>query len=186
MQTHVPRSVPVCLSGKPVVVSYSDGEDTGGVGVAVWHPRLVFPLAAYLQVPSCLRDLWALQRGQGSVRDHRDIYEIEAIGPLLLLDRWPQLFEGALWVHFIDNAAAQASLTRGSSSVMNGEVIVGLTWKRIVDLWCSPWFDRVSSSRNPVDGLSRGRFEGPWQRVETISFPNGLLEEIEHEVSRFG
>ena len=28
-----------------------------------------------------------------------------------------------------------------------------------------PWFDRVESSSNPVDGLSRGADEGPWVGV---------------------
>ena len=73
-----------------------------------------------------------------------------------------------------DNAAALSCLVIGSSSACEGDVIIGVTWSRIQCLEVFPWFDRVDSSSNPVDGLSRGRLAGPW-RVSRLTFPVSLL-----------
>ena len=187
LRKHVPRAIPVSLRHLKVVVSYSDGEGTGGVGVAVWHPDLPKPRAAYMIVPWLLRRLWALQSSKTfKGHDQRDIFEIEAVGPLIALDMWPELFRGVLWLHFIDNAAAQASLTRGSSSVESGDALVSLTWQRVVGLRCLPWFDRVASPSNPVDGLSRGDMEGDWSKVEEARVPRGLLPRIRDELEKRG
>ena len=43
-------------------------------------------------------------------------FEIEAVGPLVLLENFPDLFRGSLWLHFLDNAAALSNLVNGSSS----------------------------------------------------------------------
>ena len=183
LRSYTPRSIPVNLSRLKVVVSYSDGEGTGGVGVALWYSDTSRPKAAFMMVPWLLRKLWALQTSKmlrGS--EQRDIFEIEAIGPLLILDLWPELLENCLWIHFIDNSAAQAALTRGSSSVESGDAIVSATWKRIVTVRCLPWFDRVESDANPVDGLSRGRMDGPWNAVQTATIPRGLLSNIKAEL----
>ena len=81
-----------------------------------------------------------------------------------------------LWVHYIDNVAAQYSLVRGSSSISSGDVVVGETWKRIQRLGIYPYFDRVASKSNPVDGLSRGRSDGPWVQVLKAKLPANLSE----------
>jgi hypothetical protein len=187
LRQHKPRAIPVSLKELITVVTYSDGEGTGGVGVAIWHPALRKPKAAFMRVPWLLRRLWALQsqkmfRGE----DQRDIFEIEAIGPLLILDLWPDLLENALWLHFIDSAAAQAALTRGSSSVESGDAIVSLTWKRVIDRNVLPWFDRVESKANPIDGVSRGKMSGPWDEVLVADVPKGLLPVLSEELSRRG
>ena len=187
LRRHVPRSIYVDLASWPVVVSYSDGEGSGDGGVAVWHPALPKPRAAFLQVPWMLRRLWALQSSRTfKGTDQRDIFEIEAIGPLLLLDLWPELFRSVLWLHFIDNSSAQAALARGSSTVESGDAIVGLTWERIVSLRCLPWFDRVASKSNPVDGLSRGQLQGPWGEVVRAEVPKGLLHRLRDELTASG
>ena len=80
----------------------------------------------------------------------------------------------ALWLHFIDNEAAQHALVRGSSSVQSGDVVVGETWKRIQALGAYFYVDRVESEANPVDGLSRGRREGPWKQVVKARLPSNL------------
>ena len=36
---------------------------------------------------------------------HNDIFEIEAVGPLVILQKYPELLRGCLWLHFVDNAA---------------------------------------------------------------------------------
>ena len=187
LRTYTPRSIPVNLSSLKVVISYSDGEGTGGVGVALWYSDTRRPKAAFMVVPWLLRRLWALQTSKvfrGA--EQRDIFEIEAIGPLLILDLWPELLKNCLWVHYIDNSAAQAALTRGSSSVESGDAIVSATWKRIVEIRCLPWFDRVESDSNPVDGLSRGRMMGPWREVQKAKIPPGLLMNIKAELRTRG
>ena len=95
-----------------------------------------------------------------------------------VLANYPALQKGRMWLHFIDNAAALSSLVNGSS-VCEGVVIIGATWSRIQCLEVFPWFDRVDSSSNPVDGLSRGRLAGPWT-VSRLTFPVSLLPALRH------
>ena len=59
-------------------------------------------------------------------------------------------------------------------------MLVGYTWQLISEVKALPWFDRVESKANPVDGLSRGRFEGDWQLVP-ISWPQELFDILESE-----
>ena len=75
-----------------------------------------------------------------------------------------------MWIHFIDNTAAEASLISGSSGLSVVDHM-GLTWERIPKqrLWL--FVDRVESEANPVDGLSRGVIVGPWKGVEQVEFP---------------
>ena len=95
------------------------------MGVAIWENVRRPPKAAFYKTPWLLRKLWVRQNARSG--PGRDIFEIEAIGPLIILGLWPELLAGALWLHFIDNAAAQAALVRGSSSVRSGDALVGRT-----------------------------------------------------------
>ena len=122
-------------------------------------------------------------RNHGEAAEMSDIYCIEAIGPLAILTTWPNILKNALWVHYIDNVASQYSLVKGSSSIAAGDVIVGETWKKIQSLGTFAYFDRVESEANPVDGLSRGRREGPWQRVVRARLPDNLQELLAAEKS---
>jgi hypothetical protein len=97
-------------------------------------------MAGFLMVPECVRDLWAKQKSRRE--PHTDIFEIEAIGPLLLLEAYPEILKGTLFLHFIDNSAALAALVKGSSSVQSGDVIAGRTWSLIAKLGIHAWFDR--------------------------------------------
>ena len=172
-----PREIPRTLH-ITTYITYSDGEGSdAGVGVAVWGGSLGKPLAAFLTVPREVRLLWTAQRNF-SPAGQRDIFEIEAVGPLVILATWPGLLTGSYWIHFIDNTAAQASLVKGSSSVMSGDAIVGITWGMVAHQRIMPWFDRVDSKSNPVDGLSRGRTTGPWQEVRRGRLPGELLRSL--------
>ena len=98
--------------------------------------------------------------GQQSVLDDpsldvNDIMEIEGIAPLSILHNWGHIMSHSLWIHFIDNAAAFGALVKGSSSVVQHDIIVGATWELIAKLDILAWFDRVDSKSNPVDGISR-------------------------------
>jgi hypothetical protein len=37
------------------------------------------------------------------------------------------------------------------------------SWHMVGKLGACPWFDRVDTKSNPVDGLSRGDLQGPWK-----------------------
>ena len=63
-------------------------------------------------------------------------------------------------------------------SIACGDVIVGETWKRIQQLNIYPYFDRVESKANPVDGLSRGRSEGPWRQVDRARLPGDIEKKL--------
>ena len=155
----------------PLAVSYSDGEgESAGVGVALFLPS-GHARAGYLRVPDELRRMWTEQR---DLADARDIFQIEAVGPLLVLVNWGALIQNHLWIHFIDNEGSLAALAKGSSSVLSGEVIVGMTHELVSKYGVVPWFDRVDSASNPVDKLSRGAMSGPWRLVR-IRFPRDLL-----------
>ena len=131
-------------------------------------------VAMYTEVPRVLRRLWAKQvRGLFS-----DIFQVEAVGPLLLAHNYGERLRGRYWLHFIDNSSAQYSIIKGSSSVDSGDIIVGATWSLIAELQSWLWIDRVASKSNPIDGVSRLDFTGPWAGVGRAHFPLGFLEEV--------
>ena len=96
--------------------------------------------------------------------------------------QWPALISDRLWIHLIDNAAAEASLIRGSSSVASGDTIVSQTWKRVVQFNALLRIHRVASKSNPVDGLSRGLVTGDWKFVEQATIPRELFRRIKYEL----
>ena len=174
------REVPINPHLMPLAISYSDGEgETAGVGIALWLPdgRI---LGGFTRVPDEIRKLWSRW---GTLDDIRDIYQIEAVGPLLVLFNWGHLFRDHLWIHFIDNEGALASLAKGSSSVLSGEIIVGFTHELAASLGITGWYDRVDTHSNPVDKLSRGEMAGPWKLVR-IRFPPSLLQRIAESEGR--
>ena len=68
--------------------------------------------AGVLRVPEEVRILWDRQK---NLDRFIHIFEIEAVGPLVLLENFPDQFRGSLWLHFLDNAAALSNLVNGSS-----------------------------------------------------------------------
>ena len=181
LASYTPRAIPVFMDKLDVVVSYSDGEGAdAGLGVAVWSSRCPNgPLAAFCKIPEPIRRLWSRQKEEG----FNDIFLIEAIGPLSILTTFPKILKGSLWLHYIDNVASEYSLVKGSSSIRSGDIVVGETWRMIQKLGIYAYFDRVASESNPVDGLSRGRREGPWQRIVKAKLPTNLEELLAAERS---
>ena len=174
LRNFTPRPIPTALENLPVVVSYSDGEGgLAGIGAAIWHPWKSHPLAVYSEVPVALREHWRLV---GGTEGFEDIFLVEALGPLLLLLTFPKLLVNCMWLHFIDNSAAEASLIRGTSASRLGDHVVGLTWAIIQKRTIWSYFDRVASKSNPTDGISRREFKGPWKQVYKVPFP---LEQVE-------
>ena len=170
-----PRKIPLNLDRLPLYVSYSDGEGEGaGVGVAVWLPD-DSSVAGFMKLPMEVRHSWSRAKTCG---DFYDIYEIEAVGPALILHNFGDVFvDGCLWMHFIDNEAALATLVKGSSAVLAGECITAYTHSMVAKSGMWTWFDRVASDDNPVDKLSRGSLVGPWQ-LRDIEFPPILLDNL--------
>ena len=85
--------------------------------------------------------------------DYRDIFLVEAVGPLLILIAFPKVMRGALGIRLVDNATADSSLVSGSSSIDAGDHVAGMTWEMISQRRLWPYFDGVRSKSNPVDGL---------------------------------
>ena len=163
-----------------LVVSYSDGEGAkAGLGIAVWSSRCPNgPLAAFCEIPQSVRNLWDRRAGK---EEYNDIFLIEAIGPPSILETFPNIVKNSLWLHFIDNVAAEHSLIKGSSSIPSGDVVIAETWRRIQKLNTYAYFDRFMSESNPVDGLSRGRSIGPWRQVDEAKLPPSLAQLLEDE-----
>ena len=104
-----------------------------------------------------------------------DVFEIEAIAPLLVLVDLPTVLESLVSLHFVDNSVALSSLVRGNSSVQSDDVIVGETWKRVLARNTRPWLDRVDSKSHPVVGLSRGVLHHG--HLQFFRFPNKVLQQ---------
>lgn len=186
LANYVKREVPLFPMVEKPVVSYSDGEgcSSGGFGTALWDPQLEAPVAGFMEIPEPVRRLWASQRSkQLPTEELSDIFYIEAIGPAMVMEQWPQRLQGRPWIHSIDNVGAQCCIVRGSSRAEAGDAVVNYTWGRVAHLRTFLWVDRVASKSNPVDGLSRGVFRGPWKSVERLRFPRALLEAIQEALS---
>ena len=163
------RVIPTRVDQLPVTISYSDGEGAfGQIGVAIWRQGCAIGRAGVIRVPKEVRDRWDPKRKCGR---YNDIFEVEALGPLVVLTNFADVVRGSLWLHLVDNAASSSTLVSGSSSVESGDLISGLTWSLIAGLRCLPWFDRVDTHSNPVDGLSRGKLEGRGV-LEPLCFPS--------------
>ena len=141
------------------------------------------PRAAFMEIPTEVRRMWRMQEGRSS---KADIFEIEGVGPLAIATTWPMLIQGRPWLHFIDHQGAQMCLVRGSGNSRNGDVISGLTWTAVQATQSWLWLERVMSESNPIDGVSRGVKDGPWQSVEECRLPRVLLQALRREGRREG
>ena len=99
-----------------------------------------------------------------------EIFEIEAASQALILSNRGKHLRGHLRIHFIDNSAGQGAFVCGPSSAHEADLLVRYTLQLIFEVMALPQFDKVEPSANPVDGLSRGRFEGDG-RLAPISWP---------------
>ena len=151
------------------------------MGVALWHYDGRPPLAAFMKIPLEIRRLWSTAHST-ALRSERvnDIYSIEAVGPAILMEMYPKLLANELWVHFIDNVGSQMCLVKGSASCQCPDEVIGFTWEEVARLRTLLYTDCVASADNPVDGLSRGKFEGPWRRVQQARLPRDLIRRIQH------
>ena len=167
-------------SGTPFVITMSDGEGTGSVAAAIWSPLepggVHQPRWFQLDLPPAA--LYAWSEGK-ELEPQRHINKIEAIVPAICLCTWSHLIRGSLWLHFIDNDGALACLVSGCSKSSSLSAVVDYTWAQIPVLGCWPWFERVPSKCNIVDGLSRKIFStalaNDWVR-DSAQLPEPLLD----------
>ena len=78
---------------------------------------------------------------------------------------------------FMDYKLGRASSADVCDSSVGTNPIVGYIWKLVERLDIFPWFDRVDSESNPVDGLSRQDLRGPWQLVDLVFLGSSLRAE---------
>ena len=104
-----PRPIPWLVHNRRLVVTYSDGEGSGHVGVAIWSSEVSRSQGGRIRVPDVVRKIWtACRRLLGA--EFNDIQEVEGIGPLLALTTWKSALTDALWMHYIDNNGALSCL----------------------------------------------------------------------------
>ena len=102
-----------------------------------------------IDLPPSVLEAWSQST---DLEPQRHINKIEAIVLAICLCTWPNLIRGSLWLHFIDIDGALACLVSGSSKNSSLSAVVFILGRR---LGCWPWFERVFSECNIVDGLSR-------------------------------
>ena len=85
--------------------------DVNGIGplvrCALWKQGCPIGRAGVISIPPDLRSQWDGERKLGRFND---IYEVEAVGPLLVLHNFGLELAGCLWLHFVDNDAALSTL----------------------------------------------------------------------------
>ena len=162
LATCPPKEVPLRLEDLPYVISYGDGEGGDGrIGAVVVSNILgdLRPRVGSTVVPSVVRSYWAWQRellpSPDDMSDEpHDIQQVEAVCPAAILHSYPQISH-CLWLHFVDNNGALATLVKGSASVNSDEVILGYTWSLIATRRIWAYFDRVDTHANIADIPSR-------------------------------
>ena len=83
------------------------------------------------------------------------IFDLELVAALCLYLTFPELLQGRILHHLVDNEGAKFSLIRSFSGSPGGERVLHAAATEIVGLGCFPWFSRVGSKDNISDGPSR-------------------------------
>ena len=97
LQNGIPREVPDLRHLEKTIISYSDGEGSGGIGVAIFGAHLPRPKAGFMKTPEVLREVWIqIESRLRMSSSYEDIFQLEAIGPLIALCTWPELLSGCL------------------------------------------------------------------------------------------
>ena len=117
--------VPINMETRRVMISCGDGEGSHAqVGIALWAQGQKMARAGIVRIPDDLCTHWDSKRKGNR---YNDIFEVEAVGPLLVLANFGVDLVDCLWLHFVDNSATLSSLVRGGSSVESGDHITGIT-----------------------------------------------------------
>ncbi|CAE7390692.1 car, partial [Symbiodinium sp. CCMP2456] len=84
------------------------------------------------------------------------IFELEAIAVLLALRSFASFLKGANIVVFTDNEGVHGAFVRCKSASVYGHQVITCACDVEESLDCLVWYERVPSSSNPSDCLSRG------------------------------
>ena len=98
-----------------------------------------------------------------------DINELESLAAVMWVETFGPAIKHADVCLFVDSAAAEGSLLKGYSSSPHLAALAGQFWASAASYGLRMWVDRVPSSLNPADELSRdsdkqARGKG-WQQV---------------------
>ena len=86
------------------------------------------PKPVYLETPFGAQACVEPPKRETKTGVQTDIFEIEAIGPMIAFLTWPQLLADRPWIHFIDTNVVKSALIKGSSNSLNGDIIAGEMW----------------------------------------------------------
>ena len=92
------------------------------------------------------------------VKKKQYIGQLELLAAVIPYYSMPELFAGRKVLHFIDNTAAVAGLTKGYSARVDSARIVHAFHAFNVGLTAEVWFEWVASKANIADWPSRGEF----------------------------
>ena len=111
------------------------------------------------------------------IAGHR-ICEVELAAVGIALSTWRQFLTGALLLVFIDNNSALAAMVRGTSEVVGMRRRASEVWRVVAAEQLFPWFERVATDDNVIDGISRGERpqslpEAPELIWDDAVFPEG-------------
>ena len=174
-----PRTIRGGTRKLPPVILCTDGsqEEKTGIGATLWDPHTGKKECFGAIVKEHVVKFWRGDQGE------RTIHQAELFPTRLAFEHWHRDLHGREVLEFIDNDAARAALVNGLSGNALSARIVHETWLEAARAGSSPWFARVSSPANSVDGPSRGDFSwcrGYGYRVvplqEVAGFQDGLQE----------
>ena len=162
------------LQGSPVIclTDASAGEGGyAGIGVVVWGPSDGTLSYAGGEAPAWLLAFFASLHSKSNY-----IFELELVAALCAYLTFPDVLQGRILHHFIDNEGAKFGLIRGFSGKPGGERVLHAAASEIVGLACYPWFGRVASKDNLSDGPSRrgphgGIDDGDLRRLGAVERP---------------
>ena len=84
------------------------------------------------------------------------INQCEAAAAFIALSTWAKQMVGCWVTVYIDNAAAEGSISKGYSKSLFLANIAAACWSLAEQFGFGLWVERVQSSLNPADALSRG------------------------------
>jgi hypothetical protein len=88
-------------------------------------------------------------------RRAKRICVLELLWVVLAVIAWPSLLRGAYVVIYEDNDSARSGIVKGMSSHWDINAFLALLWGSAAELHCAIWAERIASSDNPADCLTK-------------------------------
>ena len=159
-----PRSISLWCEQPPIII-FTDGaceEAMTSHGAVICDPVTNTFQVFGEQIPASYTEKWS-KDGKKQL-----VFMAELLPVLVAKRTWASCVRGRRVLLFLDNQAAQESLIRGYSPVVDAADILADIFKVDVDLRCLTWVCRVPSKSNPSDAASRLDFswyEGRFMKV---------------------